>query len=88
MLSPSAWYNGNVIDKKLSQYFSAMGRKSVKARLKKLTKKQRQEIARNAAKVRWTCPVAVIEGYVFTRKRVPDHVLQHMPWQLALGVYS
>jgi hypothetical protein len=53
MLSPSAWYNGNVIDKKLSQYFSAMGRKSVKARLKKLTKKQRQEIARNAAKVRW-----------------------------------
>jgi hypothetical protein len=42
-----------VIDKKLSEYFSAMGRKSVKARLQKLTKKERQEIARNAAKVRW-----------------------------------
>jgi hypothetical protein len=42
-----------VIDKKLSEYFSALGRKSVKARMKKLTKKERQEIARNAAKVRW-----------------------------------
>jgi hypothetical protein len=42
-----------VIDKKLSEYFSAMGRKSVKARLKKLSARERQEIARNAAKARW-----------------------------------
>jgi hypothetical protein len=42
-----------VINKMLSKYFSALGRKSVKARLKKLTKKERQEIARHAAKVRW-----------------------------------
>jgi hypothetical protein len=50
---PLSMYTGTVIDKKLSQYFSAMGRKSVKARLKKLSAKQRQEIARNAAKARW-----------------------------------
>jgi hypothetical protein len=43
-----------VIDKKLSEYFSAMGRKSVKARLKKLSAKERQDIARNAAKARWS----------------------------------
>jgi hypothetical protein len=42
-----------VIDEKLSQYFSALGRKSVKARLKKLSAKERREIARNAAKARW-----------------------------------
>ncbi len=47
-------YNGSVIDKKLSEYFSALGRKSVKARMKKLSPKKRQEIARNAAKARWT----------------------------------
>lgn len=37
----------------LSEYFSALGRKSAKARLKKLSGKERQEIARNAAKARW-----------------------------------
>jgi hypothetical protein len=42
-----------VIDKKLSKYFSALGRKSAKARLKKLSAKERREIARNAAKARW-----------------------------------
>jgi hypothetical protein len=45
-----------VIDKKLSQYFSALGRKSVKARLEKLSAKKRKEIARNAAKARWAKP--------------------------------
>ena len=53
MLSRLAWYNDSVIDKKLSEYFSALGRKSVKARLKQLSAKERQEIARNAAKARW-----------------------------------
>jgi DNA invertase Pin-like site-specific DNA recombinase len=42
-----------VIDNKLSRYFSAMGRKSTKARMKKLSAEQRSEIARNAAKSRW-----------------------------------
>jgi hypothetical protein len=42
-----------VIPKMLSQYFSALGRKSVKARLKKLSARERQDIARNAAKARW-----------------------------------
>jgi len=42
-----------VIDKKLSEYFAAMGRKSAKARLKKLSARERQEIAHNAAKARW-----------------------------------
>ena len=42
-----------VIHKMLSQYFSAMGRKSVKARMRTLSPEQRQEIARNAAKARW-----------------------------------
>jgi hypothetical protein len=42
-----------MIDKKLSEYFSVLGRKSVKARMKALTGKERQEIARNAANARW-----------------------------------
>jgi len=41
----------------LSAYFRAMGRKGGKkggdARAKKLTKKERSDIARNAAKMRW-----------------------------------
>lgn len=42
-----------VIPKMLSQYFSALGRKSVKARMRKLSPEKRQEIARNAARARW-----------------------------------
>jgi hypothetical protein len=42
-----------VFDNKLSEYFSAMGRKSAKARMKKLSAKRRREIASNAAKSRW-----------------------------------
>jgi hypothetical protein len=42
-----------VIDKKLSEYFSALGRKSAKAKMKLLSPKKRREIARNAAKARW-----------------------------------
>jgi hypothetical protein len=41
------------MDRKISQYLSALGRKSVKARMKQLSAKQRKEIASNAAKVRW-----------------------------------
>jgi hypothetical protein len=43
-----------VISKVLSEYFSAMGRKSVRARMKKLSPKERQSIARKAAKARWS----------------------------------
>lgn len=42
-----------VIDKKLSEYFSRMGKKSVKARMKKLSARKRKQIARNAARSRW-----------------------------------
>ena len=42
-----------VIDNKLSKYFSAMGRKSAKARMKGVSAKRRSEIARIAAKSRW-----------------------------------
>jgi hypothetical protein len=42
-----------VFDKKLSEYFAALGRKSVKARMKKISAKRRSEIASNAAKARW-----------------------------------
>jgi hypothetical protein len=42
-----------VFDKKLSEYFSKLGRKSAKARMKKISAKQRSEIASNAAKARW-----------------------------------
>lgn len=51
------WYDCGVIDKKqLSEYFSALGRKSAKARMKKLSAKRRHVIARNAAKARWAKP--------------------------------
>jgi hypothetical protein len=40
-------------DKRLSSYFAALGRKSVKARMKTLSAKKRKEIAKNAAKARW-----------------------------------
>jgi hypothetical protein len=53
MLSRLACYNAIVIDNKLSEYFAAMGRKSAKARMKKLSAKRRREIASNAAKSRW-----------------------------------
>jgi hypothetical protein len=42
-----------VISKQLSKYFSELGKKSVVARMKKVTAKRRQEIGRNAAKARW-----------------------------------
>jgi hypothetical protein len=40
-------------DQRLSEYFSQLGRKSVKARMKSLTAKERKEIALKAAKARW-----------------------------------
>jgi hypothetical protein len=46
-------YNELMIDRKLSEYFAAMGRKSAKARMKTLSARRRKQIARNAAKVRW-----------------------------------
>jgi len=45
-----------VISNSLRKYFSAMGRKSVKARMKKLSAEERRKIARNAAKARWAKP--------------------------------
>jgi len=42
-----------VFSKELSEYFSAMGRKSAKVRMKKIPAKRRQEIARKAAQSRW-----------------------------------
>jgi hypothetical protein len=42
-----------VFEKKLSEYFAALGRKSAKARMKKISAERRQEIARNAATARW-----------------------------------
>ena len=47
-------YNANVIDRKLSEYFAAMGRKSAKVRMKTISARRRKQIARNAAKARWT----------------------------------
>jgi flagellar motor switch protein FliG len=41
-------------DKKLSAYFSTLGKKSAKARMKKLTPKERSRIASQAAKARWS----------------------------------
>jgi hypothetical protein len=40
-------------DKKLTAYFSKLGLKSAKARMKKLTAEQRSGIASKAAKARW-----------------------------------
>jgi hypothetical protein len=42
-----------VLDKKLSEYFSVLGRKSAKVRMKKISAKRRREIARNAARALW-----------------------------------
>jgi hypothetical protein len=54
MLSGFACYNNAMIDKRmLSHYFAALGRKSVKARMKNSSPEERQRIARNAAKARW-----------------------------------
>jgi hypothetical protein len=47
-------YNANMIDRKLSEYFAALGRKSAKVRMKTISAKRRKQIARNAAKARWT----------------------------------
>jgi hypothetical protein len=41
-------------DKKLSAYFSKLGRKSAKARMKKITPEERTRIASEAAKARWS----------------------------------
>jgi hypothetical protein len=46
-------YTAIMIDKKLSEYFAAMGRKSAKVRLKTVSARRRKQIARNAAKARW-----------------------------------
>jgi hypothetical protein len=40
-------------DKKLSEYFSKMGKKSAKARMKKISPEERKRIASEAAQVRW-----------------------------------
>jgi hypothetical protein len=42
------------LDPKLKAYFSKLGRKAVKARMKKLTPAQRSRIASQAAKARWS----------------------------------
>jgi hypothetical protein len=42
-----------VLDKKLREYFSLLGKRSGKARMKKISAKRRREIASNAAKSRW-----------------------------------
>jgi hypothetical protein len=44
---------GATMDKKLKQYFSKLGKKSVKARMQSLTPEQRKKIAKDAAKARW-----------------------------------
>jgi hypothetical protein len=50
----SGWvYNLAMIDKKLSEYFAAMSRKSAKVRMKTVSARRRKQIARNAAKSRW-----------------------------------
>ena len=41
-------------DKKLSDYFSRMGKKSAKARMQKITPAERKRIATAAAKARWS----------------------------------
>jgi hypothetical protein len=46
-------YNVNMIDRKLSEYFAALGRKSAKVRMKTVSARRRKQIARNAAKARW-----------------------------------
>jgi len=46
-------YVKKMIDRKLSEYFATMGRKSAKVRMKTLSARRRKQIARNAAKARW-----------------------------------
>jgi hypothetical protein len=41
-------------DKKLSEYFSRMGKKAAKARLEKISPAERKRIAQHAAKARWS----------------------------------
>jgi hypothetical protein len=43
-----------MIDKKLSAYFSKIGKKAAKARMKKITPAERTRIAREAATARWS----------------------------------
>jgi hypothetical protein len=43
-----------MIDRKLSDYFAAMGRKGAKARMKKISPKRRKQIALIAVKARWS----------------------------------
>lgn len=40
-------------DKKLSEYFSRMGKKSARARMEKIPPAERKRIASEAAKARW-----------------------------------
>lgn len=42
------------MDKKLSAYFSKLGKKAAKARMKKITPGERTRIARDAANARWS----------------------------------
>ena len=42
------------MDKTLKAYFSKLGRKSAKARMKKITPAERSRIAAQAAKARWS----------------------------------
>jgi len=41
------------MDAKLKAYFSKLGKKSAKARMRKLTPEERSRIASTAAKARW-----------------------------------
>ena len=41
------------MDKKLREYFSKLGKKSVKTRMQTLSPQQRKKIAQAAAKARW-----------------------------------
>jgi hypothetical protein len=46
-------YNLAMIDRKLSEYFAAMGRKGAKVRMKKVSARRRRQIARDAVNARW-----------------------------------
>jgi hypothetical protein len=46
-------YNAKMINRKLSEYFAALGRKSAKVRMKTVSARRRKQIGRNAAKARW-----------------------------------
>ena len=51
--SAAAYIMQGMIDRRLSEYFAAMGRKSAKVRMKTVSARRRKQIARNAAKARW-----------------------------------